>query len=477
MLPTDWAYGNWPASGEIDIMEHVGHDPQNIYGSIHTQDYNHAADTQKGGSVTRSDFESDFHVYAVEWAPEKIDFFVDDLKFFTFVNEGSWEKWPFDKRFHLLLNIAVGGSWGGAQGVDPSIFPQRMEIDYVRVFQAASLEITGPGYLEPGQTTLFSATRFSGYTYLWSIPDDATLLSGQGTSEISLTWGMTEADIRIRVVSDRDTLSTSHFIRLVNLPIEEVYFFGNLKDEETSNLGISTTDGSSYRFTESGDGLKIVYSTVNPSTWPRFELQLDRPVNLKDHPWCFVNLKTYNLSHSVSVRFDFADIYGRETNATPVFRPLPIVSDGEFHLYSHDYTGNWRSSYPEAAQLVDSTRIIRLITYVNGGIFGVSDKSDSLWIESIRFQTDAWASSHPNIHANQVVTVYPNPLTDRLHVRSPEPITCISVLTMNGIPVYDYAYPACPEAEINLAGLPSGIYLLKIISTANTTTFLKVARK
>jgi len=128
MLPTDWAYGNWPASGEIDIMEHVGHDPQNIYGSIHTQDYNHAAGTQKGGSVTRSDFESDFHVYAVEWAPEKIDFFVDDLKFFTFVNEGSWEKWPFDKRFHLLLNIAVGGSWGGAQGVDPSIFPQRMEM-------------------------------------------------------------------------------------------------------------------------------------------------------------------------------------------------------------------------------------------------------------------------------------------------------------------------------------------------------------
>ncbi|MDB5191611.1 MAG: glycoside hydrolase [Segetibacter sp.] len=136
MLPTKWEYGGWPKSGEIDIMENVGYLPDSVYGSIHTGKYNHAIGTQKTGGLLIKDLATNFHVYSVEWRENRIDFFIDNKKYYGFANDktGS-EAWPFDKDFHLLLNIAVGGNWGGKFGVDDSIFPQKMEIDYVRVYQ------------------------------------------------------------------------------------------------------------------------------------------------------------------------------------------------------------------------------------------------------------------------------------------------------------------------------------------------------
>jgi len=136
MLPTDWEYGNWPRSGEIDIMEHVGYDQGNIHGTVHTDAFNHTKGTQRGGSIMAPMASEEFLVYSINWDAEKIDFYIDNRLYFTFENTGKgFSEWPFDKRFHLILNIAVGGAWGGAQGVDESIFPQTMQIDYVRVFQ------------------------------------------------------------------------------------------------------------------------------------------------------------------------------------------------------------------------------------------------------------------------------------------------------------------------------------------------------
>lgn len=136
MLPTDWSYGGWPDSGEIDIMEHVGFDPGVIHGTVHTKAYNHSLGTQKGSSMTVSDAMDTMHVYAIEWSADRIDFTIDGTWYFAFDNEHTdYTAWPFDQRFHFVLNIAVGGSWGGAQGIDDSIFPQQLRIDWVRVYQ------------------------------------------------------------------------------------------------------------------------------------------------------------------------------------------------------------------------------------------------------------------------------------------------------------------------------------------------------
>jgi beta-glucanase (GH16 family) len=136
MLPTDWAYGGWPESGEIDIMEHVGYLPDSLYGSVHTKRFNHVQGTQVTGGIRSTTLNTEFHEYSIEWDAEKIDFFFDNQKYQTFRNrhEGP-DAWPFDRDFHLILNIAVGGNWGGKMGVDTSVWPQRMLVDYVRIYQ------------------------------------------------------------------------------------------------------------------------------------------------------------------------------------------------------------------------------------------------------------------------------------------------------------------------------------------------------
>ncbi|MBK8292115.1 MAG: glycoside hydrolase family 16 protein [Flammeovirgaceae bacterium] len=137
MLSTDWKYGGWPESGEIDIMEHVGYDPGVVHGTIHTKAYNHIIGTQKEGKLTVADCMDAFHVYAIDWSENKMDFYIDDTMYHSITRDpkDDFTGWPFDQRFHLILNQAVGGNWGGKEGIDDSIWPQRMEVDYVRVYQ------------------------------------------------------------------------------------------------------------------------------------------------------------------------------------------------------------------------------------------------------------------------------------------------------------------------------------------------------
>lgn len=142
--PAIWMLGDnigkagWPRCGELDIMEHVGYDQGVVHGTAHTEAYNHVKGTQKEGKTTVPTASSDFHLYAIEWSDKQISFFVDDTRYYTVERSilgGTEDKWPFDQPFFLILNLAVGGNWGGLQGIDESIWPQRMEVDYVRVYQ------------------------------------------------------------------------------------------------------------------------------------------------------------------------------------------------------------------------------------------------------------------------------------------------------------------------------------------------------
>lgn len=136
MLPEKWHYGGWPHSGEIDIMEHVGWAPDSIFGTVHTLNYNHVNGTQKGRTTYLPDLSLHFHNYGIIWTERKIDFLIDDQIFFTYEDDGRGSgSWPFDQKFYLILNIAVGGNFGGVKGVDETVWPQRMEVDYVRIYQ------------------------------------------------------------------------------------------------------------------------------------------------------------------------------------------------------------------------------------------------------------------------------------------------------------------------------------------------------
>lgn len=142
--PAFWTLGTnmrevgWPACGEIDILEYVGHEPGVVHANVHTRGFNHARGNGRGARLSVPDAEKEFHVYAVEWTPQRMDFFVDDRKYFTLKNDGTGvDSWPFDAPQYLILNLAIGGAWGAQKGVDDAIFPQRYVVDFVRVYQRA----------------------------------------------------------------------------------------------------------------------------------------------------------------------------------------------------------------------------------------------------------------------------------------------------------------------------------------------------
>jgi len=134
MLPNDYKYGDWPKSGEVDIMEQVGFDPLNVHFSVH--DANNFGSNSHTAQIQIATDTSAFHKYRVDWTPYAIRGYYDDQQLFSYINSGSgYTDWPFDQKFHVLMNLAIGGSWGGSQGVDGGICPATMEVDYIHFYK------------------------------------------------------------------------------------------------------------------------------------------------------------------------------------------------------------------------------------------------------------------------------------------------------------------------------------------------------
>lgn len=137
--PAFWMLGSnidkvgWPNCGEIDILEYVGKEPNMVFTSLHTQDsHGNTINTKK----SRFDaIEDGFHIYALEWSKDKMEFFVDDTLVYTFQPENKTEaNWPYNQLYYFIVNMAIGGNFGGPE-VDDSIFPQNFTLDYIRVYQ------------------------------------------------------------------------------------------------------------------------------------------------------------------------------------------------------------------------------------------------------------------------------------------------------------------------------------------------------
>lgn len=144
MLPTDNIYGGWAASGEIDIMEYLGHEPHKVHSTLHYGgEWPANTSNQKTKTLSESTYHDNFHIFALEWEEGEMRFFVDGERI------GGWSNWwtadadfpaPFDQKFHILINLAVGGNWPGAPD-STTKFPQLLEIDYVRVYQIDSTAV------------------------------------------------------------------------------------------------------------------------------------------------------------------------------------------------------------------------------------------------------------------------------------------------------------------------------------------------
>jgi beta-glucanase (GH16 family) len=191
MMPSASKYGGWPDSGEIDIMEHVGYDLNNVVGTIHTERFyggnGRGGDTsliESRGLVPLIDVVNQYHTYSVIWDETSITWYFDDVEYAKVAysssiggtaNYDTSVDWPFDQNFYLILNLAIGGTWGGAMGIDDTIFPTSLTVDYVRVYQQDYV---------------------SEDTQAPSAPSNPHIVKQSGTS-VYLTWTEAEDDMNI----------------------------------------------------------------------------------------------------------------------------------------------------------------------------------------------------------------------------------------------------------------------------------------
>ncbi len=241
MLSTNEEYGGWPQSGEIDIMEYVASTPDEILGYIHYGDpYPNNQSQGNTYKLMEDVFYNAFHEFAVEWEPGEIRWYMDGILFSTKTPADiSPANWPFDKDFHFLLNVAVGGNLGG--DVVDSMLPATMEVDYVRVYDGFKAYITGDPVVSHQETGInYSVGNLpSNVNVTWTVPNGATIVTGQGSNSIIVDFGSESGTVSA-------SFNTGCSTQVLNFPVEveapyvKGFSFENFDEPATVTLANTT---------------------------------------------------------------------------------------------------------------------------------------------------------------------------------------------------------------------------------------------
>jgi beta-glucanase (GH16 family) len=223
LMPVTSAYGQWPKSGEIDILEHVGNNFGKAMCAVHVENKNWTNGGNLGGNQIMPDVDTVYHTYGLEWSPDSLRFTHDGVGFYTYVNpKTDWKDWPFDKSFYVILNIAIGGGMGGA--ITDADWPDSMQVDYVRIYQKGlgtpvldSIQITPADVsVLPGKTQQFTAKILdqnghvmNGITPTWTITGAGNIITGTGLAAIQSSGVVTAS-----ATHDSITLSGSSFFNV-----------------------------------------------------------------------------------------------------------------------------------------------------------------------------------------------------------------------------------------------------------------------
>ena len=260
MMPTDDKYGTWPKSGEIDIMEWIGKEPKNVYGTIHFgKDWPNNRSTGATYEAIKENFNTEFHVFSVEWEPNEIRWYIDDYLFSTKkTSDVVPERWPFDQRFHFILNVAVGGTWPGSPD-GSTVFPQTMEVDYVRVYDTRSNTLSGPRSVPfKAPFTVYSLGGLAADDKItWTAPEGAEISSGQGTSNVAIKWGSASGELKAEIENACGKKEVKVYVRVEpglarekalenfddSSPLKQTFVNGSFTDNAPNpdNSGINTS--------------------------------------------------------------------------------------------------------------------------------------------------------------------------------------------------------------------------------------------
>lgn len=484
MLGEDITSVSWPACGEIDVMEHVGKDPGKIHGSLHTPSSFGA--TVNTRTTIVNDFATEFHDYEVIWDENQITFLVDGNAYYTYnpVVKNA-DTWPFNDDFFIIMNIAMGGNFGSdpqyesgnlRNGIDPNLTSARMEVDYVRVYQEIEdISISGETAVQQSASGLtYTIPNLAEATFNWSVPADATIVSGQGTNSIRVNWGASIGEVSVEAIGQCATYNASLTVTPSATPTGASFALDDFNNENHDRWTPEAGNGNSFALTETNGELKVEYNVTAPTQNPRLTLNLEQLVDLSTYTKMRVRARTSNSSGTVAMRIDLFDNTGTATNASPVFRLEPLVDNGEYAIYEYDFADDWESSSPVSGALVDPTNIAGLHLYINYGIFG-SPGQDSVWFDFIEM-VNPQVSSLPTILPAETVRVSPNPSSGLFQITlqsadfNHEELL-LQVFDIQGKMLQMERWRATNQHfELNLRDRAPGIYFLKIKTQAGIVT-------
>ncbi len=471
MMPQQSVYGTWPKSGEIDIMEHVGYDPGRVYGTVHTEAYNHKNGTQKGGNTLVANVNSEFHVYAIEWSETEIKWFVDDKLYFTFVNENkTYREWPFDQPFFLIFNIAIGGDWGGAQGIDPALTEAVMEIDYVRVYSKtiAKPVISGPSLVQPGQQATFSTAAQGDLQYRWLLPEGVTEVSGGATNTITVNWNDRPGQVRVEVFSPCETVASDPFeVGILGKPAGE-YWPIPITGEGGALLW-SAVAGAGNQISlrvENGE-LVVTFNIQSPSENPYIVLNLPQVTDLRKHREMMLQLMAQVGQAPSNMRLDLLDI-NLQNDLTDLFKIDNPTADGQFHPYQRVFSMNASGGYQP-----DKIRQIRI--YFNYGILGQKGAGEFRLKELKMHDPNFTSATLPNQLAQ--ASLYPNPAAGQVELFSSRPFSAVILTAVSGQIVKKDHFSPVNHRIIDLHGLAPGIYLVTVWAEGQPAEYFKMVKQ
>lgn len=424
MLPSTDNYGGWPKSGEIDIMENVGFEPNTIHWNVHTEAYNHTIGTNKGGSSLFDSLGTKFYTYGIEWYEDSILFLVDDIEYFTFYKESdNYTVWPYSHPFYLILNTAVGGTWGGLNGIDNTMFPSKFEIDYVRVYQESEIKnqynvtlnqsiggvstSSNEGLITAGEEVTFTAVPDFGYEFIrWK----GTFANGESTFSVSAN-----IDIEMTPVFSK---------------VGELLKNGNLED------GFSNwwyNDGGGSTFSNTNGIIEVNINAIQTNPWDIQFAQVDIPL-IQGH--------TYEYSFDVSSSSNVSFTTGIGLNEDPWTSYLNKTISSTPSIQTKTYTFTMNTSNDAARVFFDLGKALGDIQFDNLSLIDLTI-----------------LGSKDKINTDKLYT-YPSIASKEIYINLNEKIESVSLVnTLGQETKLEYK-----SGKISVKGLPNGYYLIKVVA-------------
>lgn len=477
-LPTENYFGQWPLSGEIDLLEGKGQEPNKTWGTIHYGAY--APQNKYTGetyTLPAGNFSDDFHIFSVIWKPDSIKWLVDGNLFAvrTPKDLGGFN-WPFRHNFHALINLAVGGNFlGNPDSGTPDT--ATLQVDYLRIYQAPEHQtISGPeAVLRLDKGRSFYVNPMNGSSYSWILPEGASMVSGAGTSKVVLNWGLKSDSLKVSITRNGSTYVLSKWVS--SLPDSCAGIIDNGENLNTLFYAASTGTfraGTTNPAKDSVNGSNTCYRYYRNST----------------QAYDNINWRSDLLKESESFEKGNLVLSMKVYTTAPIGTEINLNFENRQRAQS-DYPLGRRSVFQAKTkktrewELVEFKQILSpdLQTPANSIDQFVmlpapnSSSNDVFFFDEFRLQEkpckDA-ANGLENLHFESDIVLFPNPFSNEVSIQTNQVIKELLWFDVSGKCVG--TYQTLQDLNQHLYALPSGLYML-VIRTEEGSKTIKLRKE